>query len=57
MFACLLAQTGYESNFDCPTKVLSLMRLFEGIPFKTCVNPQAHDQNVNRANLYENEVF
>ena len=25
------------------------MRLSEGIPFKICANPQAHDQNINRA--------
>ena len=25
-------------------------------PFKTCVNPEAHDQDVTRANLYENEM-
>ena len=32
------------------------MSLYEGNPFKTCANPQAHDQNVTRANLYENEM-
>ena len=32
------------------------MRLSEGIPFKTCANPQARDQNINQANLYENEM-
>ena len=30
------------------------MRLFEGNPFKTCANPQAHNQKPNRANRYEN---
>ena len=35
------------------TKVLSKMRLSEGIPFKTCANPPARDQNINRANIYE----
>ena len=25
-------------------------------PFKTCANPQARDQNINRGNLYENEM-
>ena len=33
------------------------MRLSEGITFQTCVNPQADDQNINRANLYENEML
>ena len=32
------------------------MRLSEGNPFKTCASPQAHDQKINRANLYENEI-
>ena len=32
------------------------MRLSEGISFKTCAITQARDQNVNRANLYENEM-
>ena len=32
------------------------MRLSEGIPFKTCINPPARDQNINGANLYENEM-
>ena len=32
------------------------MRLSEGIPFKTSANPPAHDQNINRANLHENEM-
>ena len=27
-----------------------------GNPFKTCVNPQASDLNINRANLYENKM-
>ena len=31
-------------------------RLLKGTPFKTCANPQARDQNNNRANLYENEM-
>ena len=30
------------------------MRLSEGIPFKTCANPRARDQNIKRANVYEN---
>ena len=47
---------GYESNLVCPTKVLSPMRLSEGIPFKTCDNPQAHNRKLNRANRYENEM-
>ena len=33
------------------------MRLSVGIPSETCANPQALDQNLNRANLYENERF
>ena len=32
------------------------MRLSEAIPFKTCVNPEASHQTVNRADLYENEM-
>ena len=32
------------------------MRLSEGIPFETCANPPARDQNINRANLYEKEM-
>ena len=32
------------------------MGLSEGIPFKTCANPQARDQNMKRANLCENEM-
>ena len=52
----LIFETRYESNFVCPTKMLSQKRLSEGIPFKNCANPQAHDQNVTRANLYENEM-
>ena len=32
------------------------MRLSQGVPFKTCANPPASDQNINRANLYENEM-
>ena len=32
------------------------MRLSEGITFKSYVNPQARDQNINQANLYENEM-
>ena len=31
------------------------MRLSEGNPFKTCTNPHTRDQNVNRANIYENQ--
>ena len=31
------------------------MRLSEGVPLKTCDNPEARDQNINRANVYENE--
>ena len=30
------------------------MRLSEGIPLKTCANPPARNQNINRANIYEN---
>ena len=29
--------------------VLSQMRLSEGMPLKACANPQARDQNINRA--------
>ena len=32
------------------------MRLSERIPFKTCANPQARNQNINRANAYENRM-
>ena len=32
------------------------MRLSEAIPFKTSAHPQARDRNINRANLYENEM-
>ena len=32
------------------------MHLSEGIPFKACANPHARDQNINSANLYENEM-
>ena len=32
------------------------MHLSEGIPLKTSANPQACGQNINRANLYENEM-
>ena len=32
------------------------MRLSEEIPYKTCANPQAHNQKLNRANLYENAM-
>ena len=32
------------------------MRVSEGIPFKTRVNPQTHNQKLSRANLYENEM-
>ena len=32
------------------------MRLSEGIPFKTCASRQAHNQNLNWANVYENEM-
>ena len=32
------------------------MRLSEGNPFQTCANPQARDQNIDRANVYENEM-
>ena len=32
------------------------MRLPEGNPFKTCGNPHACDQKINRANVYENEM-
>ena len=46
-----MLETRYESNFICPTKVLSLMRLSEG----TCANPPARHQKINRANPYENE--
>ena len=38
------------------TKVLSKMRLSEGMPFKICVHPQARDQHINQANLNENEM-
>ena len=31
------------------------MRLSE-IPFKACANPQARDQNINQATLYENDM-
>ena len=33
------------------------MRLSEGNPFKTCANPQTHNQKLNRANHYENEML
>ena len=36
--------------------MFSYMRLSEGNPFKTCANPQAHNQKLNRANRYENEM-
>ena len=32
------------------------MRLSEGNPFKTCANPQRHNQKLNKANRYENEM-
>ena len=32
------------------------MHLSEGIPFKTCANLQVRDQNIHRANAYENEM-
>ena len=32
------------------------MRLSEGNPFKTCANPQAHNQKLSQANVYENEM-
>ena len=32
------------------------MRLSEDNLFKTCANPQAHSQKLNRANRYENEM-
>ena len=32
------------------------MRLSEGIPCKTCANPQASGQNTNRANVCENQM-
>ena len=32
------------------------MRLFEGNLFKTCANPQAHNQKINWANRYENKL-
>ena len=32
------------------------MRLSEGIPYKTCANPQAFNQKLYRADLYENEM-
>ena len=32
------------------------MLLSDGIPSKTRANPQAHDQDINGANLYENEM-
>ena len=50
------SETRYESNFVWLTKLLSQMRLSEGIPSKTCANPPARDQNINRANRYENEM-
>ena len=31
------------------------MRPSEGTPFKTCANPQIHNQKLNRANRYENK--
>ena len=33
------------------------MRLSEENPFGTCANPQAHNQKLNRANRYENEII
>ena len=49
--------TRYERNFVFPTKVLSYMRLSDfRDPFKTSAIPRARDQNINRANLYENEM-
>ena len=32
------------------------MCLSEGNPFKTCGNPHARDQEISRANVYENEM-
>ena len=32
------------------------MRLSERIPIKACANPQTHDPNINRVNLYDNEM-
>ena len=32
------------------------MRLSEGNPFKIRANPQAHNQTLSRANVYENEM-
>ena len=49
-------ETRYESNFVCPAKLLSEMRLSEEIPFKTCANPPALGQNINWRNVYENEM-
>ena len=33
------------------------MRLSEEIPYKACASPQAHNQKLNRANLYENKML
>ena len=35
---------------------LSDQSVSEGNPFKTCANPHARDQKLNRANLYEKEM-
>ena len=43
-------------QFVCPTRAFSEMGLSEGIPFKTCANPQACNRNINWANVYESEM-
>ena len=50
-------ETRYESDFGCPTKVLSQMALSEGNPLKLVqILMQVHDQQLNRADRYENEL-
>ena len=50
-------ETRYKNNFVWPNELLSQVRLSKGIPFKTCDNRQARDQNINRANVHENEMI
>ena len=49
-------ETRCESNFVCPTKVLSWMCLSEEVTWEIWPNAHQRDQNINRANLCENEI-
>ena len=53
----LLFERRYESNFVCPTKVLSQMRLSEAIPYKTCAKSSSTTKNTTEQTSMRTKWF